>query len=261
MVAAAVVAGSVASAAIGASAQSSAAKKAAKAQTAAADAATNLQREMYYDQRGLLAPSISAGARAQAQRMLMQGYSADEVKAFLRSTEAALALDQDGGVGLGGVGGGGGRNPVLARPPTTIDMSPDDYAWVDNWSYESSSPSYGFRFDEGQRALERSKAASGDYFSGDTAAALTRYGQDYASTEFESDWRRLGELAGQGAQDTGTVVQVGGNFGQQAGANIMEAGRARATGYQDAGQAWGTFWGEAVPGALGSMYTGGWGKK
>ena len=80
----------VGSAAIGASAQSKAAKKAANAQVAAADAATALERETYYDQRALLAPTITAGASARARQMLMQGYSADEVKAYLRSTSAAV---------------------------------------------------------------------------------------------------------------------------------------------------------------------------
>ena len=80
----------VGAAAIGASSASKAAKKAANAQVAAADAATNLQRETYYDQRALLAPSITAGASARARQMLMQGYSPDEVKRFLMSTSAAV---------------------------------------------------------------------------------------------------------------------------------------------------------------------------
>ncbi len=245
--------GSVAGGALAANAQAKGAKKAANAVTAAADEATALQREIYYDQRNLLAPSITAGARAQAQRMLMMGYSPDEVKRYLASTSSAVA-----GSGAEPASGPGAQNgapfsgsglfgyegePVETyAAPTTTDLAPEDYSWVDDWSYEASSPSYGFRFDEGQRALERSQAAGGDFFSGDTAMALSRYGQDYASTEWENDWRRLGDLAGEGADATGTTIQVAGNFGNNAAANTVAAGNARATGYQQAGNAWGSFW-------------------
>ncbi len=62
--------GSVAAGAIGANAQAKAAKKSAQAISDAADQSTAVQREIYYDQRNLLTPSIRAGATANARRML-----------------------------------------------------------------------------------------------------------------------------------------------------------------------------------------------
>lgn len=252
---AAAIIGSAALGAVGANSQAKAAKKVANAQVAAADAATALERETYYDQRALLAPTITAGASARARQMLMQGYSADEVKAYLRSTSAAVNAPAAGapdGADTNGTGGPrtymGINNPFYegetgTQGPQTIDAVPgEDYSWVDNYNWKSSSPSYDFRLKEGQKALERSKAAGGDYFSGDTALALNKYGQDYASNEWEQDWRRLGQLAGDGTDATGTTVNVAGQYGSAAANNTIAAGNARASGYQQAGNAWGNFW-------------------
>lgn len=254
-----------------ASSQTKAAKKASNAQVAAADRATELERETYYDQRALLAPSITAGASARARQMLMQGYSRDEVKRYLMSTASAVnapAAGSSPGTGAQGPRAGLlGRNPFLngegqwdQGDAPTIDAQPgEDYSWVDDYEWQSSSPSYDFRLKEGQKALERSKAAGGDYFSGDTAMALQRYGQDYASNEFEQDWRRFGDLAGDGTQATGTTVQVAGNFGNAAADNAIRAGNARATGYQQSGNAWGNFW-QGAAGIPMYAYGQGWGK-
>jgi hypothetical protein len=51
-------------------------------------------------------------------------------------------------------------------------------------------PGYEFRLSEGQKLLERSKAGKGNFFSGATGKALTRYGQDYASGEFDKGFGR-----------------------------------------------------------------------
>lgn len=241
--------GSVAAGGLAANAQSKAAKKSAQAIADSSDAATALQRETYYDQRNLLAPSITAGASARARQMLMQGYSPDEVKRYLMSTSAAVNAP------AAGVGerttpdrylrGENGLEfiPGQTFGGETIDAQPgEDYSWVDDYEWAPQSPSYQWRFDQGQKALERSKAAGGDFFSGDTAMALTEYGQNMGSQEFEADWRRLGELAGDGTQATGTTVNVAGQFGNNAANNTMTAGQARASGYQQAGNAWGNFW-------------------
>lgn len=247
--------GSVAGGALAANASAKGAKKGAQAITDASDAATALQRETYYDQRNLLAPSITAGASARARQMLMQGYSPDEVKRFLASTSAAVnapaagetgAQGQRGsntvlGVNDGGFFNGEGQDYTGTGAPGVAQPG-EDFSWVDDYDWAPQSPSYQWRFDEGTRATERSKAASGDFFSGDAMIALQERGQNAASQEFEADWRRLGELAGDGTQATGTTVQVAGNFGDSAAANTRAAGQARATGYQQSGNAWGNFW-------------------
>lgn len=53
-----------------------------------------------------------------------------------------------------------------------------------------NDPSYAFRMQQGQQALERSAAARGGLNSGAALKALTRYGQDYASTEYGNAYNR-----------------------------------------------------------------------
>lgn len=256
--------GSVAGGALAANAQAKGAKRGAQAISDASDAATALQRETYYDQRALLAPSITAGASARARQMLMQGYSPDEVKRYLMSTAAAVNQGAPGTETRTTpdryLRGENGLEfiPGQTFGGETIDAPPgEDYSWVDSYDWAPQSPSYQWRFDQGQKAVERSKAAGGDFFSGDTAMALQNYGQNAASQEFEADWRRLGELAGDGTQATGTTVNVAGQFGQSAANNTMAAGNARATGYQQAGNAWGNFW-QGAAGIPMYAYGAGW---
>ena len=232
LITAAAAIGTAALGAASASAQSKAAKKAANAQVAAADRATELQRETYYDQRALLAPSITAGASARARQMLMQGYSPDEVKRFLMSTSAAVNAPAAGQPGVQGPRGGGymdGEGQWQGFDGQTIDAQPgEDYSWVDSYDWAPQSPSYQWRFDEGQRALERSKAAGGDFFSGDTAMALTRYGQDYASNEYQNAFNRLGVISGAGQTATGALSTAATNYGQNF--NFTEGNAEQATG-------------------------------
>ena len=259
----------VGSAAIGASAQAKAAKKSANAITQASDQATALQGQIYQDQRNLTTPSITAGATARAHQMLMAGYTLQQVKAYLMSTSAAVNSPIPGIDGSSTTAPTGPRNVMGVNNPfyegdtgttdtQTIDAVPgEDYSWVDSWNPSealTSQPGYQFQFDTGQKALERSKAASGDFFSGDTATALHRYGQDFASNYWDKMWGQYGDLAGDGKDATGTVVNVAGNYGNNAAENITRAGKARASGYQDAGNAWGSFWKDAVPGAIGTGY-------
>ena len=78
----------------------------------------------------------------------------------------------------------------------------------------TQDPGYQFRFGEGQRAIERRAAAGGQRFGGGTLAELSRYGQDYASQEYEKAYGRLAGL-------------------QQQMYGMGQAGRERMTGLED----------------------------
>lgn len=60
-----------------------------------------------------------------------------------------------------------------------------------NGGFTTSDPSYQFRFDQGQKALERSLAAKGLLNSGNAAIELQQYGQGMASQEFGAQFQRL----------------------------------------------------------------------
>ena len=131
------------------------------------------------------------------------------------------------------------------------DMTKDgsDYMRGFNLSDFQADPGYQFRMDEGQKALERSAAANGNLNSGATLKALSRYGQDYASNEYNNaynrwnndhttTWNRLSSLAGMGQTQSAQL----GNWGQQTGAlmgnNIIGAGNAIAAGKIGAANSW-----------------------
>lgn len=101
------------------------------------------------------------------------------------------------------------------------------------------SPSYQFRLEEGQKALERSAAARSGLTSGSTLKAVQRYGQDMASLEYDNILRRIGSLADLGAQaagmGAGQAIQTGniqaGLSGQQAGIGADILGQSSNLAY------------------------------
>jgi len=103
-----------------------------------------------------------------------------------------------------------------------------------DYSGFDKSPGYQFRMDEGQKAVDRSASARGLRRSGPQLKALQRYGQDYASGEFNNYANRLSSLAGLGqtaTQQTGAAgMGAAGNIGQAQ----MAAGQARGSAYENA---------------------------
>lgn len=93
-----------------------------------------------------------------------------------------------------------------------------------------ATPGYDFRVAEGQKAIERAAAAGGRLNSGATAKALTRFGQDYASNEYNNYLNRLSGLAGGGqvaANSSANILQ--GSASGQANA-LIAGGNAKAAG-------------------------------
>lgn len=117
-----------------------------------------------------------------------------------------------------------------------------------DWRMLASDPGYQFRMGQGQKALERSASARGLLNSGKALKALTRYGQGFASDEFNNAWNRnqmsqsnrynrLASLAGVGqaaAQNLGSLgAQNSAQMGQFANnaSNLYGAmGNADAAG-------------------------------
>ena len=97
------------------------------------------------------------------------------------------------------------------------------------------SPGYDFRFGEGIRAIDRSASARGRLNSGATGRELTRYGQGFASNEFNQYANRLASLAGIGQTSAAQTGQFGTQAAGIAGGHIANAGTARASGYSAMG--------------------------
>ena len=148
-----------------------------------------------------------------------------------------------GGVQTGGSGGAmQGGNGILQNAPGSfpaIGVTTTPQLQQNPYSFMSDDPSYGFRFQEGQRALESSAAARGGLLSGGTAKRLNRYGQDYASNEFMNRFNRLSTISGMGQTMTQGMGQLGQGYGGQMGNIIGGMGQSRASGYLGQGSAMG----------------------
>lgn len=123
-----------------------------------------------------------------------------------------------------------------------------------------ADPGYQFRLSEGLKALDRQAAARGGLISGSALKGAQRFGQDYASQEYQNaynralteynaqmqrsstGYNRLAALAGVGQTATGELGRAGqqytagvtgalGQMGQAQAAGITGAAQARASGY------------------------------
>jgi hypothetical protein len=111
-----------------------------------------------------------------------------------------------------------------------------------------ADPGYGFRFSEGQKALDRSAAARGGLISGGALKAATRFGQEMGSEEYQNAYNRAftgygadvarenqlynrqAALAGIGQTATSLTNQAGAANAANVG-NLMTSGAsARAAG-------------------------------
>lgn len=99
------------------------------------------------------------------------------------------------------------------------------------------SPYYDFLMGEGTKALERGASAKGMQLSGAENKALTEYGQNLASTDYDNWLRRwyqsltpLQSLAGQGMTAGAQTGQMSQNFGNSMASLLGNRGTSNAAG-------------------------------
>ena len=129
-------------------------------------------------------------------------------------------------------------------------MTPDGYF---NQTYTGqdiySDPSYQFRLQQGQDAIQSSAAAKGGLLTGATLKALQNYGQDAASQEygnaynrFNADqtnrYNRLSNLVGIGQNAAAQVGNAGAQTSQAIANNTMAGANALAAGQIGSANAW-----------------------
>lgn len=117
----------------------------------------------------------------------------------------------------------------------------------------TADPGYAFRLEEGQKALDRAAAASGNAYSGAALKALARFNSGLASQEYgdaynrftndqDKRFNRLASVAGIGQTALGATQNAGtnayGNIASLGAANagavgrsLQDAAEARASGY------------------------------
>ena len=229
---------------LGAQEQASAARGAANASAGAQNYATDVQRNIFEQQRSDQEPWRAAG-----------GASVNRLAQYL-GVAPLESLTSPGERGIYG---------SLTRPFSMADYRAD--------------PGYQFRLSEGMNAIQNSAAARGNLLSGGTLKGITRYGQDAASQEYGNAYNRynqnqgntfnrLSGLSGTGQTAVNQLGQAGqnfagnvGNIGMTNAANqgnaALVGANARASAYQGIGNAlgrinWGGFGGSG--GGFGGGY-------
>jgi hypothetical protein len=95
-----------------------------------------------------------------------------------------------------------------------------------------NDPGYQFRLDEGNKAITNAAAARGMGNSGATLKSLTKYGQDYASNEYNNSYNRqyntLSQLAGYGQNATNNLSNAAGQYGMGVANNYTGGANANA---------------------------------
>lgn len=122
-----------------------------------------------------------------------------------------------------------------------------------NYNAFFASPDYIFARDQGLEAVQRSAAARGNLFSGNTGAALEQYGQGLASQQLNNYTNRLASLAGVGQTAATATGQFGITTGQGIANNLIDAGNARASGIVGQSNAYSDALG-TLGGALGNYF-------
>lgn len=102
-------------------------------------------------------------------------------------------------------------------------------SFMNNWQQD---PGYQFRMAEGMKAINAAGSARGSAMGGAAMKELTRYGQDFASNEYDKVYNRnssrLSSLAGIGQAANAQNAASGQNYGNQVSANQIGVGNANA---------------------------------
>ena len=107
-----------------------------------------------------------------------------------------------------------------------------------------ADPGYGFRLQEGIKALDRSAAARGGLLSGNQLRGINEFGQNLATQEYTNAFNRyqaernarlnpLQSLAGMGQTSTNMLSNEAGQYGQNMAQNAATMGNIRASGYMN----------------------------
>lgn len=115
-------------------------------------------------------------------------------------------------------------------------------------------PGYDFRMQQGQQALERSAAARGGLLGGAALKQVARYGQEYASNEYDKAYNRFNQDRDQSYSKLMGLVGTGQNAAAQTGAaaqNYANAYGQNVTGAANAKAAAGMAEGSALMGLVG----------
>lgn len=224
--AAAIGVGAVASVA-GGVISSSGAKSAANASAAASDRASQVQQQIYGENKQLMQPFVNTGTAAMGNINALLGIS---------PTQPAAAPTQPGATGMtGGLGVLGGLGGMIAPRPATTPTTgtvntaqPTQPTAQQAFDTYRNSTGYQFRVGQGMDAINSGYAGAGTLQSGAAMRAISDYGQGMASQEFGNYMNALGNQQALGFSGASAVAGVGQNYANNLGSIYQQNGANQA---------------------------------
>ena len=225
--------------------QAVATKKAGKAQAAAANRATDVELQMFEESKEEREPWTEAGRTAintlmggpvyapTRHEQRLKGYEKKASGGYVWDPSSETTVWRDAP-----------EEDDYTKPIFGMEAIPGELLRYEGGLLAKGpgkfeeSPGYQIRLREGANTLNRFAASRGTLRSGAQDKALIRYGQDYATNEYDMFLNRYYQslnpwftMAGMGQ----VSVNTGGNqataVGQSIGQNMMAAGNARASSY------------------------------
>lgn len=248
MVAAAI----VGSAVVGAGVSAYGAKKSSAAQAGAAKNSNAAQLYMYDQTRADQAPYMRSGNAALGQLSQLMGAGGTPMPSLRSYSEVRSELKADppkGGWNNAKLeaaiqekmkGERGALRTWQQSQEQMRQLNPEYGALTREFEFEKD-PGYDWRMQQGQDAVEASAAARGGALGGRALKELTRYGQGFASNEYQNAYNRfntdqtnrfnrLATLAGVGQTSSNVLANASANTGNALGSNALQAGNAQAAG-------------------------------
>lgn len=197
---------------------------------------------------GTMNPAYSGMTEAQIRAELLPQFTQKNTSPFPAYAPYGYANDSESAVtthpGTGAdafeqwisQGGNSGAN----QPGTSVDETALAAAIRERMNQQPTSntvagqydfttdPSYEFRFNEGQKAVNNSLAGRGSFLSGAALKAIQKYGQGAASQEYGAQFNRLSGLAGTGQTSVQNTNALGANAAQGIGNSLEGIGNVNA---------------------------------
>lgn len=104
-------------------------------------------------------------------------------------------------------------------------------AGLQDGSFYQKDPGYQFRLDEGNKAINSGLASRGMANSGAALKELTRYGQGFASNDYQNAWNRQSQLANYGNDASMALGNFAGGNAANLSSNAIGLGNANAASY------------------------------
>jgi len=262
--------------------------------------ANNVQAAQIQQQKDALDQQLRVAAETRDAQIAQSRMTKEEQLAFAGKTkdeQMAIAREvlgkQEGAYNPYQQAGLAGQNQLMNYLGIGADKGSQGYGQYATAQFTpeaflaNQDPGYGFRMQEGLKAVDAQAAARGGLISGAALKASQRFGQDMASQEYQNAFNRyqtsrqntLGSyqgLQGVGMQAAGGLSNAAGTYGQtgfnalsnygQTGANAIGTAGAQAIGAYGgygsaAGGAYGNFGNNqaAATGAAGNQIYGAYG--